>query len=41
MRLDADITLCYGLKQPYAVCTPTYIARYVSDKTNVYNTRQQ
>lgn len=41
MRLDADITLCYGLKQPYAVCTPSYIARYVSDKTNVYNTRQQ
>lgn len=41
MRLDADITLCYGLKQPYAVCTPNYIARYVSDKTNVYNTRQQ
>jgi len=41
MRLDADITLCYGLKQPYAVCTPSYIARYVSDKNNVYNTRQQ
>lgn len=41
MRLDADITLCYGLKQPYSVCTPSYIARYVSDKTNVYNTRQQ
>ena len=41
MRLDADITLCYGLKQPYSVCTPNYIARYVSDKTNVYNTRQQ
>jgi len=41
MRLDADITLCYGLQQPYAVCTPSYIARYVSDKTNVYNTRQQ
>lgn len=41
MRLDADITLCYGLKQPYSVCTPSYIARYVSDKNNIYNTRQQ
>lgn len=41
MRLDADITLCYGLKQPYNVCTPGYIARYVSDTSNPYNTRRQ
>ena len=41
MRIDADITLCYGLKQPYSVCTPNYIARYVSDSSNVYNTRQR
>jgi UPF0755 protein len=41
MRLDADITLCYGLKQPYSVCTPAYIARHVSDRNNIYNTRQQ
>jgi len=41
MRIDADITLCYGLKQPYSVCTPNYIARYVSDRSNVYNTRQR
>jgi UPF0755 protein len=41
MRIDADITLCYGLKQPYSVCTPSYIARHVSDRNNVYNTRQR
>lgn len=41
MRLDADITLCYGLKQPYSVCTPWYIARYVSDDTNIFNTRRK
>jgi len=41
MRIDADITLCYGLKQPYSVCTPGYIARYVSDTSNPYNTRRQ
>ena len=41
MRIDADVTLCYGLKQPYSVCTPNYIARHVSDASNVYNTRQR
>ena len=41
MRIDADITLCYGLKQPYSVCTPSYIARHVSDRNNIYNTRQR
>ncbi len=41
MRIDADITLCYWLKQPYSVCTPSYIARYVSDRSNIYNTRQR
>ena len=41
MRLDADITLCYGLKQPYTACTPNYIGRYVSDSSNPYNTRRQ
>ncbi len=39
MSLDADITLCYGLKQPYETCTPAVIARNVSDKNNPYNTR--
>lgn len=40
MKLDADITLCYGLHQPYASCTPSVIARNISDKSNPYNTRQ-
>lgn len=40
MRLDADITLCYGLKEPYETCKPNVIARKISDKSNVYNTRQ-
>jgi UPF0755 protein len=39
MTLDADITLCYGLKQPYANCTPSVIAQNISDKNNPYNTR--
>ena len=41
MKIDADITLCYGLKTSYTTCTPTVIARNVSDKNNIYNTRQQ
>ena len=40
MRLDADITLCYGLKEPYETCTPSVIVKKISDKSNVYNTRQ-
>lgn len=40
MRLDADITLCYGLHEPYETCTPAMIGRKVGDKSNVYNTRQ-
>jgi UPF0755 protein len=40
MRLDADITLCYGLKEPYATCTPNVIVKKISDKSNIYNTRQ-
>lgn len=41
MRLDADITLCYGLHQPYSVCTPAYISRYITDDTNIFNTRRK
>ncbi len=41
MRLDADITLCYGLKQPYEICTPAFIAQGIYDTSNPYNTRQQ
>ena len=40
MALDADITLCYGLKMPYNNCTPTIIGQNISDKKNIYNTRQ-
>ncbi|EKD24598.1 MAG: hypothetical protein ACD_80C00194G0017 [uncultured bacterium (gcode 4)] len=39
MALDADITLCYGLKTSYATCTPSVIGQNISDKTNIYNTR--
>ncbi len=41
MKIDADITLCYGLKTSYTDCTPSVIAKSVSDKNNIYNTRQQ
>ncbi len=40
MRLDADITLCYGLHEPYETCTPALISRWIYDKNNIYNTRQ-
>lgn len=40
IRLGADITLCYGLKQPYETCTPAVIARNITDKANIYNTRE-
>ena len=40
MSIWADITLCYGLKQPYETCTPKLIAQKVGDKSNIYNTRQ-
>lgn len=39
MALDADITLCYGLKTSYTNCTPAVIAQKIWDKNNVYNTR--
>lgn len=39
MRIDADITLCYGLHQWYESCTPSLIARSLSDTSNLYNTR--
>jgi UPF0755 protein len=40
MLLGADITLCYQFQQPYATCTPSLIAKKVSDTKNPYNTRQ-
>lgn len=40
MKIDADITLCYGLKTSYTSCTPSVIGRNVSDSNNIYNTRQ-
>lgn len=39
MKIDADITLCYGLKTSYTDCTPSIIARNVNDANNKYNTR--
>jgi UPF0755 protein len=39
MRIDADISLCYGLQKPYATCTPAVIVSYLQDATNIYNTR--
>lgn len=39
MRLDADISLCYGMQQPYEKCTPAVIGANVTDANNIYNTR--
>jgi len=39
MKIDADITLCYGLKTSYTLCTPAVIGRNVNDANNKYNTR--
>lgn len=41
MKLDADITLCYGLHQPYTTCTPNVIAKNIKDENNLFNTRQR
>lgn len=40
MKLDADITLCYGLHMPYEMCTPSVIVSKIADKNNPFNTRQ-
>lgn len=39
MLLGADITLCYGLRQPYSECTTNVIVKNLDDSSNVYNTR--
>ncbi|MFA7298830.1 MAG: endolytic transglycosylase MltG [Candidatus Absconditabacterales bacterium] len=39
MKIDADITLCYGLKTSYTSCTPAVIGRNIDDANNKYNTR--
>lgn len=39
MRIDADITLCYGYKEAYESCTPSFIASKLDDTNNPYNTR--
>lgn len=41
MSLGSDVTLCYGLKQPFVTCTPTVIAQNIGDKSNIFNTRQR
>jgi len=38
--IGADISLCYSFKQPYKVCTPSFIGQHVSEDTNPYNTRR-
>lgn len=39
MRIDADISLCYGLARPYSECTPKVIVDNLQDSANLYNTR--
>ncbi len=39
MRIDADITLCYGLGEWYETCTPDVIVQNLQDAENPYNTR--
>lgn len=39
MQIDADISLCYGLKRPYSSCTPQVIVNNLRDKENLRNTR--
>ena len=39
MRIDADITLCYGLEESYTSCTPSIIVQHLKDSNNLYNTR--
>jgi UPF0755 protein len=40
MRLDADVTLCYGKGVTYEQCTPAFIVQHLYEDTNPYNTRQ-
>ena len=39
MRLDADITLCYGLGKWFEGCSPNVIVQHLYDNSNPYNTR--
>lgn len=39
MRIDADISLCYGLWMTHRQCTPSVIGAHVRDASNPYNTR--
>jgi UPF0755 protein len=41
MRIDADITLCYGLQKWYEICTPSLIVQSINDENNIYNTRKK
>lgn len=41
IRLDADITLCYGYKIPYEKCTPAVIWNRIFDDSNIFNTRRK
>ena len=39
MLIGADISLCYGLQEPYSTCTPSVIVNNLYDTDNPYNTR--
>lgn len=39
MRLDADVTLCYGLEITYDQCRAAILPN-LNDATNLYNTRK-
>ena len=38
-KIDADISLCYGLKKWYEYCNPDVIVEHLYDTDNPYNTR--
>lgn len=40
MRLDADISLCYGLQSTLADCTEAVIRKNLDNSNNPYNTRR-
>ncbi len=40
MRLDADISLCYGLETAYEDCPPSVIVQHLDDSSNEFNTRR-
>ena len=39
MRIDADITVCFGMQAPLSLCTPRFITENITNPANGYNTR--